>query len=331
MGINVAMIGAGYWGKNICRNLQNCDMVELVTICDTSLDRALNLKNNFAPTAKVCTDFNDILLDKSIDAVSIVTPVQTHFNFAKQALLNGKHVLVEKPMALSSKEAAALVECAKQTNLRFMCDHTFCYCGPVRAIKKIIQSGELGQLLKINSTRLNLGLLQKDVNVLWDLSPHDISIINYITSGDEHPISVLAHGKSIAGYNHEVDAMMSIEFKSGLLATVHNSWLYPTKERKMTIVGTKKMLLWDDLSEDKLILFDRGVNVINHKNFEYYDEKKDVVDFVATEPLSLMVEEFANAIIEERTALSGPDEGFETIKLLEAADQSLRNNKRIQL
>ena len=217
--VRVAVVGAGYWGKNICRNFENCELTELAIICDKHLQSANNMRNNFAPNANICSDLNDVLQSPNIDAISIVTPVQTHFEIADQALNAGKHVLIEKPMAMTSENAVRLVKNAKLKNLRLMCDHTFCYSGPVIKIRDVVQSGVLGQLLQINSTRLNLGLLQRDVNVLWDLSPHDISIINYITAGDEQPESVVATGGSIAGYNYEVDAHMSVSFRSGLQAT----------------------------------------------------------------------------------------------------------------
>jgi predicted dehydrogenase len=331
--VNIAVVGAGYWGKNIVRNIVSNSKTVLSAICDSDLDRAEKFKNEYCNTADVYSDFSKVLERNDIDAVSIVTPVYTHFELAYQALVAEKHVLIEKPMAMSAAEAKILVDFAKEKSLNVMCDHTFCYSAPVRKIEKIIQSGVIGQLLQVNSSRCNLGLLQTDVNVLWDLSPHDISIVNYVTNHSEVPLSVNAYGKTLPGYNYEVDAMLSIVYKSGLHVNIHNSWLYPTKTRKMSFVGTEKMIMWDDLlpEGEKVKVFNKGVNVINHKKFEYYDNGYTGVELDKTEPLALMIEEFADSIIECRKPLSGCKEGLATITLLEAAKKSIQNSNRISL
>ena len=331
--VNIAVIGAGYWGKNIVRNIVSNPKTSLTAICDADVSRAEKFQDEYCKSADVYSDFSRVLDRKDIDAVSIVTPVYTHFELAYQALAAGKHVLVEKPMAMSAAEAQKLVEFAKEKSLNVMCDHTFCYSSPVRKIREIIQAGEIGQLLQINSSRCNLGLLQTDVNVLWDLSPHDVSIVNYTTNYNEVPLSVNAYGKTLPGYNHEVDAMLSIAYKSGLHVNIHNSWLYPVKTRKMSFVGTKKMIMWDDLLPDneKVKVFDKGVNVVNHKKFEYYDNGFTNVDLESSEPLSLMISEFADSILECRKPLSGCEEGLATISLLEAAKKSIQDSNKISL
>ena len=329
--VNVAVIGAGYWGKNIIRNFANNPNTNLILICDSEKDRAEKLRDMYSPGTAVCGSVSDVINREDIDAVSIVTPVYTHFDIASQAIKAGKHVLIEKPMSMSYSEASKLVRMANEKNLNIMCDHTFCYSAPVKKIRELIQSGEIGQLLQINSSRCNLGLLQTDVNVLWDLAPHDVSIVNYVTGQNETPVSVRAYGKTIPGYNHEVDAMLSIEYKSGLHVNVHNSWLYPVKTRKMSFVGTKKMIMWDDLAENKVQLLDKGVNVINHKKFEYYDNSIKNVELEDLEPLALMVNEFTNSIIENRTPLSSGVEGMKTIQLLDAAKKSIGRGSTVLL
>jgi len=327
--VNVAVIGAGYWGKNIIRNFANNTRTNLVLICDSEQDRATKLRDMYSPGTAICNDISEVLTRDDVDAVSIVTPVYTHFEIAQQALSAGKHVLIEKPMSMLYSEASKLVRMASDKKLSIMCDHTFCYSAPVKKIRELIQAGTIGQLLQINSSRCNLGLLQTDVNVLWDLAPHDISIVNYVTGQNETPVSVRAYGKTIPGYNHEVDAMLSIEYKSGLHVNVHNSWLYPVKTRKMSFVGTKKMIMWDDLAQDKVQLFDKGVNVVNHKNFEYYDNSVENVELEDLEPLELMVDEFVSSIIEDRTPQSSGVEGVKTIQLLEAAKRSINRGSTI--
>ncbi len=327
--VNVAVIGAGYWGKNIIRNFANNQKTNLVLICDSDNDRAVKLRDMYSPGTSITNSVNDVMNRDDIDAVSIVTPVYTHFDIASAALRSGKHVLIEKPMSMLYSEASKLVRIANDKNLNIMCDHTFCYSAPVRKIRELIQSGEIGQLLQINSSRCNLGLLQTDVNVLWDLAPHDISIVNYVTGQQETPTSVRAYGKTIPGYNHEVDAMMSIEYKSGLHVNIHNSWLYPVKTRKMSFVGTKKMIMWDDLSDNKVQLLDKGVDVINHKKFEYYDNSTTDVELEDLEPLALMVDEFVTSIIEDRNPLSSGVEGLKTIQLLESAKKSINRGSTV--
>ena len=327
--INVAVIGAGYWGKNIIRNFANNQNTNLVLICDSNSDRAVGLRDTYSPGTAVTDSVTEVMDRDDIDAVSIVTPVYTHFDIAREALQSGKHVLIEKPMSMLYAEASKLVRLANDKNLNIMCDHTFCYSAPVRKIRELIQTGEIGQLLQINSSRCNLGLLQTDVNVLWDLAPHDISIVNYVTGQQETPVSVRAYGKTIPGYNHEVDAMLSIEYKSGLHVNVHNSWLYPVKTRKMSFVGTKKMIMWDDLADNKVQLLDKGVDVINHKKFEYYDNSIKDVELEDLEPLALMVDEFVTSIIEDRNPLSSGVEGLKTIQLLESAKKSINRGSTI--
>lgn len=329
--VRVAVIGAGYWGKNIIRNFSNSPMTDLVSICDVNLENACALRDKYAPEADVTNSVDDVIARDDIDAISIVTPVNTHFDIAKSALNSGKHVLVEKPMAMRSSQARKLVEIAKSHDLVVMCDHTFCYSAPVMKIKELIQAGEIGQLLQINSSRCNLGLLQTDVNVLWDLAPHDISIVNYVTGQSEVPTSVRAYGKTLPGYNYEVDAMLSVQYKSGLHVNIHNSWMYPVKTRKMSFVGTKKMIMWDDLSDEKVTLLDKGVEVINHRSFNYYDNESTCVELQNVEPLGLMVDEFASSIIENRSPLSSGREGFKTIKLLEAASASIARGSTVSL
>ncbi len=326
--IKVGVIGCGYWGPNLIRNFVSCPQTELVWACDLNEN---SLKGVLRPYqgVKETTDFNQILQDKDVDAVAIATPVYTHYDIAKTSLEHGKHVLVEKPLAMNVAEGKALVELAKKNELQLMCDHTYCYTGAVRKIKDIITSGDLGKVLYFDSVRVNLGLFQQDVNVVWDLAPHDLSIIDHII--DEKPEYVSVHGMSHAGNGLENIAYISLRFKSRFIAHIHVNWLSPVKVRKTMIAGSDKMLVWDDLDQAEIIkIYDKGINA---KISEREKKRQFLISYRSgdmcaprieqTEALSLMVKEFADCIVEKRPALTDGEAGLQVLRILEASERSI--------
>ena len=254
---NVAIVGCGYWGPNLIRNFRSLSECRVAKICDADPNRLEHLKQIY-PDVQSTTDFVNILEDASINAVAFATPVHTHFGLASQSLEAGKHTFIEKPMAASSEQCRKLIDLAQAQNLALMVGHTFVYTAPVLKIKEIIASGEIGEVMYISSRRLNLGLFQKDINVAWDLAPHDISIILFIM--DHDPVSVNCQGK--AHLNPEIEDVtnMTINFANGGIAMVQSSWIDPRKIRETTIVGSKKMIVYDDNEPlEKIKIYDKRV------------------------------------------------------------------------
>jgi len=326
--IKVGVVGCGYWGPNLIRNFVSYPETELVWVCDLNEN---SLKSVLRPyqSVKGTTDLNDILYDKDIDAVAIATPVFTHYDIAKKSLKNGKHVLVEKPLASNLAEGEELVELAKNNKLQLMCDHTYCYTGAVRKIKDIIKSGDLGKVLYFDSVRINLGLFQEDVNVVWDLAPHDLSIIDHII--DEKPDHVSVHGMSHAGNGLENIAYISLGFNSQFIAHIHVNWLSPVKVRKTMIAGSEKMLVWDDLDQAEIIkIYDKGIDT---KISEREKKRQLLISYRSgdmcapridqTEALFLMVKEFADCITENRPAQTDGEAGLQVLRILKAAEMSI--------
>jgi predicted dehydrogenase len=308
-----------------------CPDTELLWVCEKDKERLHKVMRPY-PGVKLTGDITDLLADKTLDAVAIATPTHTHFTLAKTCLENGKHVLVEKPLAAQFKDGEELVRLAGEKGLQLMCDHTFCYTGAVRKMKEIVSSGMLGELLYFDSTRINLGLFQQDINVIWDLAPHDLSILNFLI--DEKPVSVSAHGVSHAGNNIENIAYVSLRYKTSFIAHFHLNWLSPVKLRKTIIGGREKMLVWDDLEpSEKIKIYDKGIVV---KQGEQEDRNNLLVSYrIAdmyapriddTEALTLMVREFANCIKENRTSLTDGQAGLRVLKILEAAERSVKAN-----
>jgi predicted dehydrogenase len=237
--IRVAVIGYGYWGPNLVRNFQEVENARIVACCDLSADRLAQAKAKY-PSLEVTTDYDAMLIDPTVDAVAIATPVATHYAFARRALEHGKHVLVEKPIAASVAEAESLVEIAEKHDRTLMVNHTFIYTGAVRKMKEIVERGELGDLYYFDSVRINLGLIQRDVNVLWDLAPHDIAILDHLVK--EKPVSICANGACHIGNGIENVAYLTVYFDNGLIAHFHNNWLAPVKIRTVLLGGSKKMI-----------------------------------------------------------------------------------------
>jgi len=327
---NIAVIGCGYWGPNHIRNLSALDESIVKSICDLNVTRLDHLQGMY-PNIETTTQYEDIIRDERIDAVVIATPVGTHFRIALDCIESGKHVFIEKPMASSTRECDTLIQKAAEKKVRIMVGHTFLYTPAVRKIKEIIQSGDLGELLCINSRRLNLGLLQNDINVAWDLAPHDLSILLYIL--DEKPFSI-----SCTGQSHYLDTIeditsISLSFPNRLFASIQSSWLDPKKIREMTIVGTKKMIVYDDIEPvEKIRIYDKHVDAPSHYDtfaeFHYsYHYGDCYIPYIhQEEPLKIECQHFLDCIRENRNPLSDGMNGREVVRILEKADESITKN-----
>lgn len=325
--IKVGVVGLGYWGPKLARNFAGIEGVELAWICDQSHER-LEETAGLYPWVHA-TDSYDEVLASNVDAVVLATPVRTHHPLGMRALRAGKHVMIEKPLATSTDQAMDLAETADHCRLAAMVGHTFQYNPAVNAVRDLIRSGELGDIYYINSVRANLGLLQSDVNVIWDLAPHDVSILLHIL--DMAPYQVAADGQVYIQKRrnlHEV-AHLTLHFPTGILANVHVSWLDPVKQRKMTVVGKNKMLVYDDLAEDKVILYDKGVDVppysVTPEEFRmsYRHGTETVVPIEWREPLQAECEAFRDSILTGKPAPSNAWTGAKVVKILETAQKSL--------
>ena len=327
--IRVGVIGCGYWGPNLIRNFVIYPETELVWVCDLDEKRLDKVLRPY-PGVRQATDFKEMLADDGVAGIAIATPVHTHFPIARACLENGKHVLLEKPLASSVAQGEELVNLAEKNNLRLMCDHTFCYTGAVRKIQEIVSSGLLGDLLYFDSVRVNLGLFQQDVNVVWDLAPHDLSIVDFIVN--EKPVLVSAHGVSHAGNGIENVAYLSLRYQSSFLAHFHVNWLSPVKVRMTMIAGKEKMLVWNDLHQaEKIKIYDKGIEVkpgereqrdtllVSYRSGDMYAPRVE-----QTEALSLVVQEFADCIQEDRPALTDGEAGLRVLRILDAASRSIK-------
>jgi len=328
---NLAVIGYGYWGPNLVRNFQELDDCRVAVCCDTDHDRLLRAKSKH-PFLDVTNEYESVLTDPMIDGVIIATPVGTHYTLARKALENGKHVLVEKPLAATVSEAECLVEKADKLGLTLMVDHTFVYTGAVRKMKDIIKQGDIGDLYYFDSVRVNLGLVQRDVNVLWDLAPHDIAILGHLIS--ETPIAVCANGASHLGNGIENVAYLSVYFNSGFIAHFHNNWLAPVKIRTVIVGGSKKMILYDDMdASEKVKVYDRGVDVSNPENrhealiaYRLGDMWAPRLD--TTEALHLVAAEFVECIAMKRRPITDGVAGLNVVRILEASEMSIKRRGR---
>ncbi|MBI1177270.1 gfo/Idh/MocA family oxidoreductase [bacterium] len=328
--LNIGVVGCGYWGPNLIRNFNNLQGCRLKTVCDISESRLRHMKELY-PATEGTHRFEDMLEDPELDAIVVATSVRFHYPMARQVLSAGKHCFIEKPMAASAAQCEELNEIANAKGLVIMIGHTFLYSSPVRKIKEIVDSGELGDLCYISSRRLNLGLFQKDINVMWDLAPHDLSIILYVM--DEHPLSVNCQGNANITVGIEDIINLSLSFRNGRFATIQNSWLDPRKVREMTIVGTKRMIVYDDLQPlEKIKIYDARVDRPPHYDtfaeFQYSYHYGDLhVPYIKQEePLKVECQHFLDCINEQRKPISGGIEGLQLVRILEAASHSLRQN-----
>jgi len=328
--INVGLVGCGYWGPNLVRNFISLPDCTVKTICDLDAERLSHLGRLY-PAVQTTRDSGQLIGDPEIDAVVIATPVRTHFDLAAAALSAGKHTLVEKPMASSVAQCEQLIEIAEDRKLTLMVGHTFIYSAPVRRIKELVDSGDLGRIHYISSQRLNLGLFQKDINVAWDLAPHDISIILYIMK--DQPVSVNCQGKAHVNENVEDVTNMTLNFADGAMAIVQSSWLDPNKVRKITVVGNKKMLVYDDLEAiEKIKIYDKRVEIParydTFAEFQYAYHYGDIHSpyIKMAEPLKVQARHFLDCIANGTTPLSSGHDGLQVVRVLEAASKSLRQN-----
>jgi predicted dehydrogenase len=329
--LRVAVIGYGYWGPNIVRNLHSLESAQVVTVCDRSTT-ALQRAGRTYPGLSLTTDFPAVLRSPAIDLVAVVTPVWTHYELAKAALENGKHVFVEKPFTSTPQQAETLIELADRKNLKLMVDHTFLFSGAVKKIREIVEAGALGPLYYFDSTRVNLGLFQHDVSVVWDLAPHDLSIMDDIIK--DKPEAVVATGGN--HLNGQADmAFITVYFPSNIVAHVNVNWLSPVKVRTTLIGGKNKMLVWNDLEADeKIKIYDKGVQItgsegaydhlVSYRSGDVWAPKCD-----QTEALKVELDYFVDCILNDRTPLNDGLAGLRIVKLLDAADRSLKQRGRI--
>jgi predicted dehydrogenase len=328
--LSVGVVGCGYWGPNLVRNLRKVDNCSVKAICDLSVARLKQVQSLY-PEVEAMTDYKQFLNGIGLEAVIVATPVNQHYSLAKAALLAGKHTFIEKPMASSSAECEELIEIAKRNGLILMVGHTFLYSSPIQKIKEIVDSGDLGEIRYINCRRLNLGLFQKDINVAWDLAPHDISIILHILG--EFPSTVNCQGNAHVTAGVEDVTNISLGFRNKRFATIQSSWLEPRKVREMTIVGTRRMIVYDDLqTNEKLRIYDVRVERPPHYNtfaefqYSYHYGDSYIPHLKQEEPLRTLSQHFVDCIKNSSKPVTGGEEGLELVRILEAASESLRTN-----
>lgn len=329
--LHIGVIGYGYWGPNIVRNFSATPGIKVLKVCDKRRDALKNLQNEI-PSIEITTSLNDVLESPQIDVVAVVTPVSTHYELAKKALQNGKHVFVEKPFTDTAEHALELIELAESKNLKIMVDHTFLFTGAVRMIRDLIKKDTLGKIYYYDSTRVNLGLFQHDVNVVWDLAPHDFSIMDYLI--DEQPQALSANG--IAHVNNMEDmAYVTIYFQSNLIAHFNVNWLSPVKIRTTLIGGEKKMLVWNDVNPDeKIKVYDKGVDVSNRETVynllvSYRSGDMWVPKLDGSEALRLECRHFVECIEKGITPINDGRSGLRVVRLLEACSESLKNRGKL--
>lgn len=328
--ITLGVVGCGYWGPNLVRNFKQLPDCRLKAVCDTSSQRLAHMRRLYQDVA-VTEDYNNLLNDPEIEALAIATPVRFHHPMAKAALEAGKHVFVEKPLARTEAEAEDLVDLAERNGLVLMVGHTFLFSPAVRRMKQIIDAGDIGEVQYVSARRLNLGLFQKDINVAWDLAPHDISIILHLL--DELPVSVSCQGASHVNREIQDVTMMHLNFRKNRCAFVHNSWLDPKKVRQMTVVGSQRMIVYDDTEPlEKLKIYDARVEVPPHYDsfaeftYSYHYGDSYVPYIKQDEPLKLECGHFLECVREDSMPVSNGHFGLEVVRILEASSESLRRN-----
>lgn len=338
--IKIAQIGCGYWGPNLLRNFISLSNVEISCVAEMSKERRNYLEGKY-PNLYVVSDYNQIFSNPT-DAVVIATPAESHYQLAKEMLSHGKHCLVEKPLALKASEAKELIELAKEKDRVLMVGHTFLFNAAVRRLKEEVKKGTLGRMYYVYSQRLNLGRVRTDVNVMWNLAPHDISILLYVLN--ENPVWISAYGERYIQDNIEDVVFLTVGFESGVIANIHVSWLDPNKVRRMTFVGSKKMIVYDDVEKDKIQIFDKGIDKKSMDKtlgeFDSFGEFQLIkragnvvspsIDF--DEPLAVEAEHFVECIKNKKKPISDGYNGLMVTKILETATKSInKEGKRIEL
>jgi predicted dehydrogenase len=331
--IGVAVVGAGYWGPNLVRNFMASPSFRLRALCDLDVTRARRVLGGYS-TVEATNDLAAVLADPTVQAVAIATPAATHLDVALAALRADKHVLVEKPLAATVADGRRLVAEADERGLALMCDHTYCYTPAVTRIREAVQSGELGELHYLDSVRINLGLVQRDIDVIWDLAPHDLSILDFVLPEGVRPISVSAHGADPIGAGRACVGYLTLQLNTGAIAHIHINWLSPIKVRTTLVGGSKRTLVWDDLSPtQRIAIYDRGVEVAAPDELAP-DQRRDMQvsyrsgDMLAPaltekEALGQMVAAFASAIHTGVPSLTDGRAGLRVLEILEAASRSL--------
>jgi len=330
--INVGVIGFGYWGPNIVRNFMGIKGVSVQSICDRDAGASQKAKTLYRHVY-VSRDHKSILEAKAIDVVAVVTPVSTHFELAKRALENGKHVFIEKPFTQTMKEAETLIRLAEKNRLKIMVDHVFLFTGAVRKIKELLNKNALGDLYYYDSLRASLGLFRQDVNVIWDLAAHDFSIIDYAINNKPRAIS--AQGVDHMGRGRENIAYITIYFDNTLITHISVNWLSPVKVRTTLIGGQKKMLVWDDLqSDEKIKVYDKGVRVkdkegryrilVDYRSGDMWSPRVD-----PTEALKVELEYFVECILRNKTPINDGKAGLRVVRMLAVTDRSLRQEGKV--
>lgn len=336
--LGIAVVGAGYWGPNLIRNFRASDAWHLVAVCDLDAERAHRVLGAQSDV-HVYTSLEDVLRLDSIDAVAVATPARTHQDITLAALRAGKHVLVEKPLADTGANGWEMVDYANANDLVLMADHTYCYTPAVMKIHELVSSGTLGEVMFIDSVRINLGLVQPDVDVFWDLAPHDLSIFDFVLPGGLTPLGVSAHGADPLGAGKACVGYLTLPLPGGAMAHVHVNWLSPTKIRQMVIGGTERTLVWDDLNpQQRLSVYDRGVDLV-HQSPSGTDRTAATVSYrlgdtwapalPEREALGQMVDEFANSIHAGRPPRTDGMAGLRVLSVLEAARASLSKDGQL--
>jgi predicted dehydrogenase len=326
--LRIGVIGYGYWGPNLVRNFSLANGAQVTMVCDMN-QQALKKAKKAHPSIRVTVDCHELIKDPEVDAVAIATPVFTHHELAAKVIEEGKNVFVEKPFTYTVAEGEKLIEMAEKKNMKIMVDHTFLYTGAVRKIKQLVEDNILGDLYYFDSSRVNLGLFQHDVNVVWDLAPHDISIMDYVLG--HRPQAVVATGAEHFGRKLEDIAYLTFYYPHNIIAHINVNWLSPVKVRTTLIGGQKKMLVWNDLEPDeKIKIYDKGVQVrtkegkynllINYRSGDMWAPKIE-----QTEALQLMAEKFVDYVVNGGTIVNDGIAGLNVVKMLTAANKSLRN------
>ena len=325
--VKFGVVGYGYWGPNVVRNLSRLESADVVAVCDKSAAARKKVAKLY-PDVLVTEDPAELMASPEIDAIAVVTPVWTHYELAKAALLQGKHIFVEKPFTSSAAQGQELIELAAKKNLKIMVDHTFLFTGAVKKIKQLLDDGALGKLYYYDSTRVNLGLFQHDVNVVWDLAPHDLSIIDHLLG--QSPEAIVATGQTHLN-GHEDVAFITLYYPDKVIAHINVNWLSPVKVRTTLIGGEKKMLLWNDLEADeKIKVYDKGVHVtsreglynllVNYRSGDMWAPQIEQVEALTGE-----LAYFVDCIVNDETPANDGKAGLRVVKMLEAANESMRN------
>lgn len=331
--LSVALVGAGYWGPNLARNIAACNTTRLSWVCDLDGEAADRLAARYPGTAATA-NYDDVLADPAVDGIVVATPPMTHQALVEAALRAGKHVMVEKPLATSSGEGRQMCKLADDAGLVLMCDHTFCYTAAVGELRRLLRNGDLGEFLYYDSVRINLGRLQPDINVLWDLAPHDLSILLHILPPDVRPTRVAAKLADPISYGQPSIGLLSLEFAGGAIAHIHCNWLSPKKIRTTIVGGSRRMAVWDDLTPgSRVSIYDAGVSVVEaaRPDDRSHEIQYRIGDMIAPalreyEALGAAIDEFAGAITEGRSPSTDGPTGVEVLEILEAADYSAAND-----